>query len=51
MAKREARGWRSYVPTIRGVAKILIVLMVLKVVISYVGPNLPAQIQPYVPTL
>lgn len=49
MAKGEARGWKGYVPTVRGVVKILLVLVVLKVVLSYAIPSLPASVQPYVP--
>ncbi len=49
MAKGEARGWRAFIPTGRGVVKILIVLVVIKLIVKYAGPALPAQIQPYVP--
>jgi hypothetical protein len=51
MAKREARGWKSFVPTVRGIVKILIVLVVLKLVLNFTYNRLPAQVQPYVPFL
>lgn len=50
MAKGEGRGWKSFVPSVRGVIKILIVLVVLKVVLSYVGPQLPTSVQKFAPT-
>ncbi len=49
MAKGEARGWKGYMPTLRGVVKILIVLVVIKLVVKYAGPSLPTQVQPFVP--
>jgi hypothetical protein len=49
MAKGEGRGVKSYVPSVRGVVKILIVLVILKIVISYAGPQLPTAVQKFVP--
>ncbi len=49
MAKREATGLKSYIPSVRGVVKILIVLVILKVVIMYAGPSLPTAAQKYIP--
>lgn len=49
MAKGEARGIRGYIPTVRGVVKILLVLVVIKLIVRYAGPVLPGQIQPYLP--
>ena len=49
MAKSEGRGFRSFIPSLRGVVKILIVLCLLKVVLSFVSPRLPISVQPYVP--
>jgi hypothetical protein len=46
-----ARGLKSYIPSVQGVVKILIVLMVLKLVVNATYGSLPAGIQPYVPTL
>jgi hypothetical protein len=48
MAK-SATGVKSFLPTGRGIVKILIVLVVLKVVLSYAGPNLPTSVQKFVP--
>ncbi len=49
MAKGEARGIKGYIPTVRGVVKILIVLVVLKLVINFAWDKLPASVQTYVP--
>jgi hypothetical protein len=51
MAKREARGWKSYVPSLRGVVKILIVLVILKFVLKVTERYVPPSVQPYVPWL
>lgn len=51
MAKSEARGWKSYVPTVRGIVKILIVLIVLKFVLAMAQRYIPPSVQPYIPQL
>jgi hypothetical protein len=49
MAKGEARGVKGYIPSVRGIVKILIVLVVIKVIVSYALPSLPASVQKFTP--
>ncbi len=49
MAKGEARGIKSFIPSWRGVVKILIVLIVIKFISNYAYDKVPASVQRLLP--
>lgn len=55
MAKRERRGWRAYIPTLRGGVQIFIALVGIKIFLSVlgstIGAKIPSSISQYFPNV
>lgn len=55
MARRERRGWRAYIPTLRGGVQIFVALVAIKILLgivgSTIGAKVPTSISQYFPNI
>jgi hypothetical protein len=51
MAKSEGRGWKRFIPSGPTIVKVFVALAVIKVAETVAFKYVPAQLQPWLPTV